>query len=155
MRKIILFILCIIISLAANATFKGLKLWNTDYELPLFYFLPADNHTVMEALLYFKVKNPEIVLAQAILETGHFKSNNCINKNNLFGLTKYYGKYHKFSSWIESIQFYINVVEIRYKPPNETYYQFLKRIKYAHDKKYIYKLKQIVKCQKTNYLNKL
>lgn len=33
------------------------------------------------------IKYPKIVLAQAILETGWFKSSVCRNKNNLFGLT--------------------------------------------------------------------
>lgn len=33
------------------------------------------------------IKYPKIVLAQAILETGWFKSSVCRNKHNLFGLT--------------------------------------------------------------------
>ena len=41
---------------------------------------------VFEACDYYKIKYPEIVVSQAILETGNFKSDLCVNQNNLFGL---------------------------------------------------------------------
>ena len=44
------------------------------------------------------IKYPKIVLAQAILETGWFKSPVCRNKHNLFGLTNpRTGKYYEFN----------------------------------------------------------
>ena len=37
-----------------------------------------------EALAYYGIKCPNIVYAQAVLETGYFTSSVCQNKNNLF-----------------------------------------------------------------------
>ena len=43
------------------------------------------------------IKHPKIVLAQAILETGWFRSPLCRNRHNLFGLTNpKTRKYYKF-----------------------------------------------------------
>lgn len=48
---------------------------------------------------------PPIVLAQAILETGWFRSSVCLNKHNLFGLTNpRTGKYYEFNHWTESVR---------------------------------------------------
>lgn len=53
------------------------------------------------------IKYPKIVLAQAILETGWFKSSICRNKHNLFGLTNpRTGKYYEFNHWTESVKAY-------------------------------------------------
>ena len=50
---------------------------------------------------------PKIVLAQAILETGWFRSSVCRNKHNLFGLTNpRTGKYYEFNHWTESVRAY-------------------------------------------------
>ena len=98
-----------------------------------------------EALLYYEIKHPEIVYAQAVLETGHFKSKGCTRDNNLFGLfNSREMKYHKFSHWSQSVEAYKNWIQNRYKD-SEDYYTFLERIGYAEDPNYINKLKQIVK----------
>lgn len=98
-----------------------------------------------EALEHYEVLYPEIVHAQAILETGHFKSKACIEHNNLFGLyNSRKGEYYKFNHWTESVLAYKEWIQNRYKP-NEDYYIFLKRINYAEDQTYTHKLKQIVK----------
>lgn len=39
-----------------------------------------------EALRHYDIICPEIVYAQAVLETGHFKSVGCLKHHNLFGL---------------------------------------------------------------------
>ena len=57
---------------------------NKDIQPDFFNKLPQEG--LMEALEYYEIKHPQIVYAQAILETGHFKSNVCLNYNNLFGL---------------------------------------------------------------------
>lgn len=136
------------VSFTLKAEYKGLKLWASDYNLPIFFFLPASVETVSQCLIYYNVKHKDIVLSQSILETGYFKSNVCVNNNNLFGLTKGYGTYLHFKHWTESVKYYLNFIQIRYKPPSEGYYQFLDRIKYATDKKYIYKLKNITNGRK-------
>lgn len=94
------------------------------------------------ALEYYNIHHKEIVYAQAILETGGFKSNGCRKGNNLFGLR---GKhYHKYCHWLESVKAYKEKIQSRYKP-GEDYYKFLKRIHYAENPNYINLLKSIVK----------
>ena len=103
-----------------------------------------------EALEYYDIKYPDIVYAQAILETGNFKSKICKRKNNLFGLRK--GKrYVKYNHWVDSVIAYKNKIQNRYKE-GEDYYKFLKRIKYAENPKYIIILKKIVNQE--NYKTK-
>ena len=98
-----------------------------------------------EALSFYKVEHPDIVYAQAILETGHFKSMGCIKDNNLFGLyNSKANRYCRFNHWTESVIAYKEWIQRRYKPP-ENYYKFLMRIRYASHPQYIPKLKQIVK----------
>lgn len=95
-----------------------------------------------EALEYYDIHHKEIVYAQAILETGHFKSKGCTIGNNLFGLR---GKhYHRYNHWTDSVKAYKEKIQSRYKP-KEDYYSFLKRIKYATNPNYISLLKNIVK----------
>ncbi len=82
------------------------------------------------------IKYPKIVLAQAILETGWFKSSVCRNKHNLFGLTNPRTKtYYEFNHWTESVKAYMTKVQYRYKGGN--YLLWLKKIGYAEDKGYI------------------
>lgn len=82
------------------------------------------------------IKYPKIVLAQAILETGWFKSPVCRNKHNLFGLTNpRTGKYYEFNHWTESVKAYYTKVQYQYKGGN--YLLWLKKIGYAEDPGYI------------------
>lgn len=98
---------------------------------------------LMDALVYYNLQHPEIVYAQAILETGHFKSKLCKEANNLFGLYNSKDKqYYKFNHWSESVVAYKEWIQRKYRSP-ENYYTFLKRINYASDINYISKLKQI------------
>lgn len=100
-----------------------------------------------EALRHYDIVCPEIVYAQAVLETGHFKSVGCLRHHNLFGLYDNKAKrYCRFNHWSESVVAYREWIQKRYKPP-EDYYKFLSRIGYASDPTYISKLKQIVKKQ--------
>ena len=97
-----------------------------------------------DALKYYDIQYPEIVYAQALLETGHFKSVGCLKHNNLFGLYNSKAKrYHRFDHWTESVIAYKKWIQERYKSP-EDYYKFLDRIRYASDPEYTNKLKQIV-----------
>lgn len=104
--------------------------------------LPSEG--LISALEYYEIKHPDIVYAQAILETGYFKSSVCINKNNLFGLyNSKKNEYYSFNHWSESVLAYREWIQKRYKPP-EDYYDFLQRIRYASDPQYVYKLREIV-----------
>lgn len=97
-----------------------------------------------ESVLYFidylDIKHKDIVLKQILLETGNFTSQVCLENNNLLGL--YDGRdYYKFNHWIESLVFFKYRIQNRMRP-NENYYKFLHRIKYAKDPDYITKLKK-------------
>ena len=79
---------------------------------------------------------PKIVLAQAILETGWFRSSVCRNKHNLFGLTNpRTGKYYEFNHWTESVRAYYTKVQYKYKGGN--YLLWLDEIGYAEEPDYI------------------
>lgn len=87
---------------------------------------------------------PKIVLAQAILETGWFRSSVCRNKHNLFGLTNpRTGKYYEFNHWTESVRAYYTKVQYKYKGGN--YLLWLDEIGYAEDPQYLWSLIQICK----------
>lgn len=101
---------------------------------------------VYEYLVSIDCKFPEIVTAQSILETGHFKSYSCRVRHNLFGL-RYNNKYFIFDSWEESCDAYISKVQYKYKGGD--YYVFLEKLGYASDPDYCKKLKKI-KTQITN-----
>ena len=108
------------------------------------FLLKSPEEGVIEALDYYNVEYPNIVYAQAILETGHFKSKVYREYNNLFGLYNSRTKsYYKFDHWSESVIAYLDFIQNKYKPPND-YYKFLSDIGYAEDPEYINKLKRIV-----------
>lgn len=107
------------------------------------FFNQCPQDGLIDALDYYEIVYPEIVYAQALLETGHFKSDLCVRHNNLFGLYNSKRKrYFKFNHWTESVKAYKDMIQYRYKPPSN-YYQFLKRIRYASDPQYIKKLKKL------------
>lgn len=98
-----------------------------------------------EALVYYNLEHKDIVYAQAILETGHFKSKVYLKHNNLFGLYNSKEKsYYKFKHWSESVVAYKELIQKKYKSP-ESYYTFLENINYAEDKNYTRLLKELVK----------
>ena len=108
------------------------------------FFSKSPQEGLMEALEYYGVEHSQIVYAQAVLETGHFKSDLCLNNNNLFGLyNSKRHKYHTFDHWKDCVIAYKDFIQRRYKPPND-YYKFLLDIRYAKDPNYISKLKGIV-----------
>ncbi len=81
------------------------------------------------------LSNQLFVLAQAVLETGHFTSPVCKNYHNLFGLYDSKHKdYYRFARWEDSVVGYQKFIQYRYNGGN--YLQFLKRIGYAEDPRY-------------------
>lgn len=112
------------------------------------FFSQTPKEGLEEALSYYGLEHKDIVYAQAVLETGHFKSKVCLNYNNLFGLYDSRSKdYYKFNHWTESIVAYKEWVQTKYQPPNN-YYTFLEEINYAEDENYTKLLKEIVKNRK-------
>lgn len=91
-----------------------------------------------------RIKYEDIVVAQALLETGNFKSRVCKELNNLFGLTNpRTGKYFEFQHWTESVKAYYTTVQYRYSRKNKKingyidYLLWLRDIGYAEDPGYI------------------
>lgn len=96
---------------------------------------------LMKELIRQGVKHPEIVLAQAQLETGFYRSGVCKKYNNLFGLRHKNG-YYKFNTWQESVAAYRDYVQYRYTGGD--YFAFLERIGYAEEPKYIQYVKSLI-----------
>lgn len=117
--------------------------------------------------LYSKINEsgilfPNVVFAQAIIESGHFSSEIFKCENNLFGMkqpkirkTVSFGKsnsgYASYSSWKMSVEDYKlwqdqSLKFKNYKSENE-YIQYLGRV-YAEDRGYILKIKKIINNNK-------
>lgn len=110
--------------------------WNTGEHLKL------DEYNLYQELLNQELDFPEVVLAQALLETGYFKSACCTQKNNLFGIRSKSGGYMQFNHWTESVSAYKKYIQ-KYKQIPNDYYVYLVNMNYASDPNYINKLKQI------------
>lgn len=90
------------------------------------------------------LSNQLFVLAQALLETGHFSSRVCKEYNNLFGLYDSRNRdYFRFARWEDSVVGYKKMIQYKYKGGN--YLNFLKRIGYAEDPRYISKIAKMAK----------
>lgn len=138
MKKILLIILFSFVSIS----FLETKVLPRETEDVSFLQGELNDSTLYLALQYYEIKHPRIVLAQAKLESGNYKSKHCINKNNLFGLYNSKKKrYYSFEHWSHSVLAYKNMVEYKYKGGD--YYAFLVKISYASDPNYISKVKQI------------
>ena len=75
------------------------------------------------------IAHKEIVMHQAILETGWFRAEFLMSRNNLFGFRS--KSYLRFNNWKESVDYYQQWQKKRYTDPQEDYYKFLERIKYG------------------------
>lgn len=95
------------------------------------------------ALEYYDVMEPHVVYAQAVLETGWFKSR-LAQKGNLFGLYDSRGhRYRTYDHWVESVKDYRDSVQCKYKGGD--YYYFLEQLPYAADPDYVRKVRQLAK----------
>lgn len=111
-----------------------------------------------EQILQSGIKFPEVVFAQAVLETGHFTSKLFRDANNLFGMKvpkkretlaigKRNGGYAVFESWESSVSDYYLWQEyfLRNKTisSQKEYFSLLNRV-YSTNKKYVVSLKKII-----------
>lgn len=95
---------------------------------------------VYNLLVRNNVKHPKIVLKQAILETGWFKSRLCIENNNLFGFHNG-KKYMSFKNYQDCIKYCAYWQRKKYDGGN--YYKFLEDCNYASDTNYVNILKGV------------
>lgn len=113
-------------------------------EHPYYLLEDISEETLFKTLEHFGYANPATITAQAVLETGNFKSRLCLEKNNLFGLyNSRKHEYFEFDSWISCIFAYKEMIYSRYNPKKEDYWQFLERIGYAEDPNYVTKVKTL------------
>lgn len=141
MKKILLIILFSFVSIS----FLETKVLPRETEDVSFLQGELNDSTLYLALQYYEIKHPRIVLAQAKLESGNYKSKHCVYGNNFLGLyNSRKGKYFKFDHWTECIEAYKSMIEYRMKD-GEDYYQFLDRIGYASSPNYIDLVKEIEK----------
>jgi len=111
-------------------------------EYPSFLQEPLNDSTLYEALCFYDVPNPKIVLAQAKLESGNFTSRLTKNNNNPFGLYNSKTKqFYHFKHWAYAVLFYKENISNKYKGGN--YFKFLEDLGYAEDPLYNDKLKEI------------
>ena len=87
-----------------------------------------------------QIQFPQVVMTQALLETGWFRNHYLMSRNNLFAFKKV--KYLDFITWQRSIEYYKEWQLKNLKPSDKDYYLFLVRVKYASDG-YIGHLKKI------------
>ena len=98
---------------------------------------------VMMELQRLGVKHVTIVLAQSVLETGHYRSKLSRTHNNLFGFRTKKG-YLRFTNWRESCAYYKKWQDRHYNASkHRTYYQFLRKVGYAGDPNYTTIVKKI------------
>ena len=89
--------------------------------------------------------HPEIVLAQARLESGNFKSTRAKRDHNILGI-KHGTRYAVYARWQDCVSDYKKRISSRYKGGD--YYAFLKRIRYAESKDYINRVRKIANEKK-------
>lgn len=94
-----------------------------------------------EELAKNNIPHANIVLAQAKLETGNFKSDLVRTHQNIFGLKKG-NRYRRYSHWTECVEDYKKCISNRYNGGN--YYAFLNQIGYASHPNYTGLLKEMV-----------
>lgn len=94
---------------------------------------------------YYNISHPEIVYAQAQLESGYFTSSIFKTKNNFLGLYNSKSKeYYSFDHWSDCLKGYKNYVQVKWNGKVD-YYQFLIDLPYASDSNYVNKVKYLAK----------
>jgi flagellum-specific peptidoglycan hydrolase FlgJ len=120
--------------------------------------------TVYQEILDLDIKFPDIVLAQAVLESGNFASKVAKQNNNLFGMrmpkvreTTAVGQRHgyaRYYSWKDSVKDYkLWQDQLLKRYPNMTrgqYKTYINRI-YSTGKNYISKINLIIQKNKNKY----
>lgn len=94
------------------------------------------------------VHHPDIVYAQALLESGRFESRlfkECSNMLGLYNARK--DEFFSFEHWTDCLIAYRDMVQ--YKYTDGDYYDFLRDLPYAEDAKYIHKIKWLVNNEVT------
>lgn len=129
-------------------TIKGREIYLND--------VPFDTIAFKNYLTEVNIKFPEVVYAQAVIESGNFKSDLFVKHNNPFGMkiakqrptlnTGGHPIYSSYYSWQHSVLDYA-YFQSRFMKPYDTEEKYLIRLGeiYAEDTTYVSKVKQIIK----------
>jgi uncharacterized FlgJ-related protein len=119
------------------------------------YNAPLNNETLELAVARIRVISPEVIVAQAKLETGHFSSELCVRYNNLFGMkmprnrpttavAETINGYAIYRSWYESVEdmkLFQDYYRLKGRDLND-YSAFLSGV-YAEDTLYLTKISKL------------
>lgn len=84
--------------------------------------LPTERE-LYDTLVARGIHAPEVAWQIAIWETGHLKSNLCVNHNNLFGLRRDKSSYAHFDHWTDCLDKFETIWRSRYKRYVEAGYE--------------------------------
>lgn len=105
----------------------------------------VNQDSVYKYAIEIGIKYPEVCAAQAVHETGNFKSYGCRYRHNLFGFGGY-GSYKEFNNWKQSVEYYKQWQDkklIRRCSSYECWFKYISH-HYAADKHYGKKLKGVL-----------
>lgn len=152
MKKVITIVILLLLGIVVGSTLehnicpdKIVEVVKTDTLVirdTVLIYKPINKENVLSELIRQEVPHADIVLAQSLLETGHYTSRLSKTHNNIFGMRTSKG-YKKYKDYSECISDYKKRISSRLRK-GENYYVFLNRIGYAEDPTYTSKLKNFI-----------
>ena len=142
-KKLIISALIVIVSLSTTSFIEPTKI---DIEVVDVKTLELNKENFFLVCHIHDIKFPDIVYAQARLESGNFKSRLFQTKNNFLGLYNSRKKdFYEFEHWTDCLIGYKDLLQFKYTGDDniETYYKFLIELPYAQDPLYTTKVKRI------------
>jgi uncharacterized FlgJ-related protein len=150
--------LLLLFGFTSNPTNEVQNLSQEDKLIVIREYNEFSEEKLIEKITELNFRYPHIILAQAKLESGHFKSTIFLENNNMFGmkeaklranLAKGTNRNHAYyDTWQESVIDYALYYSsyLRSIKTEGEYFEYLKQ-NYAEDKTYVQRLKQIINKQ--------
>ena len=150
--------LLLIFGFTSNPTNQAQNLSQEDKLIVIREYNEFSENKLIEKITELNFRYPHIILAQAKLESGHFKSTIFLENNNMFGmkeaklranLAKGTNRGHAYyETWQESVIDYALYYSSYLRSINTEgeYFEYLRQ-NYAEDPTYVQRLKQIIKKQ--------
>lgn len=144
MKKVVFIIFCLAFSFSCFGQKDSVAVKRKiTHSRNKYYAKPRiDVNDVMTYMDSVGIKHSEVVIKQALLETGHFRARLLMDRNNLFAF-RFTKHYMRFSHWEKCVDYYKKWQDKFYTNDKEDYYLFLKRIRYARANNYVNVLKQV------------
>jgi uncharacterized FlgJ-related protein len=150
--------LLLIFGFTSNPANKAQNLSQEDKLIVIREYNEFSENKLIEKITELNFRYPHIILAQAKLESGHFKSTIFLENNNMFGmkeaklranLAKGTNRGHAYyETWQESVIDYALYYSsyLRSIKTEGEYFEYLRQ-NYAEDPTYVQRLKQIIEKQ--------